>query len=170
MYSWACKYEMVHCESMTTFLPMVSMATRWSQIFDAVNQAEITIRQGKKTTTKKYVNLGLKWIEQQHLKKKLPFLLMTKNIQLDHNASVYSLWNFFRQSAGSDWLSSGWPLEHCWCVQSFLPPIFACCCVFAVQCTHVPPLTSREMNGEREKRCVCLCDYNGLRFGCCVHI
>ena len=52
MYSWACKYEMVHCESMTTFLPMVLMATGWSQIFDAVNRAEITIRQGKKRPQK----------------------------------------------------------------------------------------------------------------------
>jgi hypothetical protein len=71
---------------------------------------------------------------------------MTKNIPLDHNASLSTDFGAFRQST-----LIGWALAYLMNITDVYSPssapIFACWCVFAVQCTRVPPLTSRKMNG-----------------------
>ena len=85
------------------------------------------------------------------------------NIPLDHNASLSTDFGTFRQSALIGWARAD--LLNIADVHSpSSPPIFACCCVFAVQCTRVPPPPTPRWPRAQEKRCVCPCDYkvNGL--------
>ena len=111
MYSWACKYEMVHCESMTTFLPMVLMATGWSQIFDAVNRAEITPSRKKTTTKIKVRQPRFEMDRTTAPQEKVTISPDDKKYTTGPQCiTVYRLWSF--SSEHSDWWSSGLPYEH----------------------------------------------------------